>query len=71
MKTWDAVICVECDEVMPISAKQCPSCTSTVVLPLSAIVSPRLDPDEIDSVRTAMKRIEKPDYNAHLGTTRE
>lgn len=51
VKLYDAGLCVECDEIVPISAKQCPSCTSAVIVPLSALVTPVTDPDEIDSAR--------------------
>jgi hypothetical protein len=50
MKLFDALLCLDCDELCPRASLACPSCTNTVLVPLTEYIDPLQDRDEIDRV---------------------
>lgn len=51
MKLSDALVCCDCDELVPIGTLACPSCTCTVFLPLTQAIEPLHSREEINLCR--------------------
>jgi hypothetical protein len=57
MKLIDARLCCDCDEIVEAPLDKCPSCTTSVLFPLTRIIAPLKDRREIDLTRTIQKAV--------------
>ncbi len=58
MKLFDALLCLDCDELVPRTSTACPCCTNTALVPMSQWIGPLNVREEIDMVHVIQKEFQ-------------